>query len=89
MVSQMDLAPLYDDRAFLTDWPGIPAGDADAAAGHGRRRDPAAARGVGPGGPRLDADPKRSRANFAYHARRELRHHPDCLTAPTGQEHPA
>ncbi|MEU6131290.1 aldolase [Saccharopolyspora sp. NPDC047091] len=26
-VSQMDLAPLYDDCAFLGDWPGVPVGD--------------------------------------------------------------
>jgi L-fuculose-phosphate aldolase len=27
MVSQMDLAPLYDDCAFLPDWPGVPVGN--------------------------------------------------------------
>lgn len=27
MVSQMDIAPLYDDCAFLPDWPGVPVGD--------------------------------------------------------------
>ncbi|GAB2509223.1 aldolase [Nocardia heshunensis] len=26
-VSQMDLAPLYDDCAFLADWPGVPVGN--------------------------------------------------------------
>jgi len=26
-VSQMDLAPLYDDCAFLKDWPGVPVGN--------------------------------------------------------------
>ena len=26
-VSQMDIAPLYDDCAFLPDWPGIPVGN--------------------------------------------------------------
>lgn len=27
VVSQMDMAPLYDDCAFLPDWPGVPVGD--------------------------------------------------------------
>lgn len=27
VVSQMDLAPLYDDCAFLSDWPGVPVGN--------------------------------------------------------------
>lgn len=27
VVSQMDLAPLYDDCAFLPDWPGVPVGN--------------------------------------------------------------
>ena len=27
VVSQMDLAPLYDDCAFLKDWPGVPVGN--------------------------------------------------------------
>lgn len=27
VVSQMDIAPLYDDCAFLPDWPGIPVGN--------------------------------------------------------------
>lgn len=27
VVSQMDLAPLYDDCAFLAEWPGVPVGD--------------------------------------------------------------
>lgn len=27
VVSQMDIAPLYDDCAFLADWPGVPVGD--------------------------------------------------------------
>ncbi|MGW4242532.1 aldolase [Nocardia sp. NPDC004722] len=26
-VSQMDMAPLYDDCAFLADWPGVPVGN--------------------------------------------------------------
>ncbi|MGB3482261.1 MAG: aldolase [Mycobacterium sp.] len=26
-VSQMDIAPLYDDCAFLADWPGVPVGN--------------------------------------------------------------
>lgn len=26
-IAQMDLAPLYDDCAFLADWPGVPVGD--------------------------------------------------------------
>ncbi|MGH9059925.1 MAG: aldolase, partial [Acidimicrobiales bacterium] len=29
MVSQMDIAPLYDDCAFLPDWPGVPVGNED------------------------------------------------------------
>lgn len=27
VVSQMDIAPLYDDCAFLSDWPGVPVGN--------------------------------------------------------------
>ncbi|BBZ78026.1 putative class II aldolase [Mycolicibacterium anyangense] len=27
VVSQMDITPLYDDCAFLADWPGVPVGD--------------------------------------------------------------
>ncbi|MFI7164872.1 MULTISPECIES: aldolase [Rhodococcus] len=27
VVSQMDIAPLYDDCAFLADWPGVPVGN--------------------------------------------------------------
>ncbi|WP_280483062.1 aldolase [Nocardia farcinica] len=27
VVSQMDIAPLYDDCAFLPDWPGVPVGN--------------------------------------------------------------
>lgn len=27
IVSQMDVAPLYDDCAFLADWPGVPVGN--------------------------------------------------------------
>lgn len=27
IVSQMDIAPLYDDCAFLADWPGVPVGN--------------------------------------------------------------
>ena len=27
IVSQMDIAPLYDDCAFLSDWPGVPVGN--------------------------------------------------------------
>lgn len=27
IVSQMDIAPLYDDCAFLADWPGVPLGN--------------------------------------------------------------
>ncbi|WP_338057121.1 class II aldolase/adducin family protein [Streptomyces yunnanensis] len=27
MVSQMDTTPLYDDCAFLKDWPGVPVGN--------------------------------------------------------------
>lgn len=27
LVSQMDIAPLYDDCAFLADWPGVPVGN--------------------------------------------------------------
>jgi L-fuculose-phosphate aldolase len=27
IVSQMDIAPLYDDCAFLPDWPGVPVGN--------------------------------------------------------------
>jgi L-fuculose-phosphate aldolase len=27
VISHMDLAPLYDDCAFLSDWPGVPVGN--------------------------------------------------------------
>lgn len=132
-VSQMDLAPLYDDCAFLADWPGIPVGDEEGRIISGALGDKRAillahhgqvvaassveeacslavlieraarlqllAMAAGEIRPLPEAlareahdwtlTPKRSRANFAYHARRALRHHSDCLTAPTGQEHPA
>ncbi|EFV12643.1 aldolase [Segniliparus rugosus] len=31
VVSQMDLAPFYDDCAFLPDWPGVPVGNEEGA----------------------------------------------------------
>jgi len=39
VVSHMDLTPLYDDCAFLPDWPGVPVGNEEgeiisAALGH-------------------------------------------------------
>lgn len=30
-ISQMDLAPLYDDCAFLAEWPGVPVGNEEGA----------------------------------------------------------
>ncbi|WP_422742596.1 aldolase [Mycobacterium sp. WMMD1722] len=122
-VSQMDIAPLYDDCAFLPDWPGVPVGNEEgeiisAALGdkkaillahHGhviagasveeacslavlieraaQLQLAAMAAGTIAALPdRLAREahdwtltPKRSVANFAYYARRALRHHPDTL----------
>lgn len=124
VVSQMDIAPLYDDCAFLPDWPGVPVGNEEgeiitAALGdkkavllahHGhvvagasieeacslavliergaKLQLAAMAAGVVAELPERLAreahdwtlSPTRSRANFAYYARRALARHPDALT---------
>lgn len=123
VVSQMDTAPLYDDCAFLADWPGVPVGNEEgeiitAALGakkavllahHGQvvagasieeacslavlieraARLQLAAMSAGTIAPLPDRlareahdwtlRPSRSRANFAYYARRALKNHPDVL----------
>ena len=121
VVSQMDIAPLYDDCALLPDWPGVPVGNEEgeiisAALGdkkaillahHGQvtaatsieeacslamliergarlQLTAMAAGTIKPLPDRLAREahdwtltPKRSRANFAYYARRALTRHPD------------
>jgi L-fuculose-phosphate aldolase len=125
VVSHMDTTPLYDDCAFLEEWPGVPVGNEEgeiisAALGdkraillahHGqiatgatveeacdlailveraarlqllamsagtiRPLDPALAREAHD----WTSTDRRSKANFAYYARRALRNHPDCVTA--------
>ncbi|WP_445398431.1 aldolase [Streptomyces sp. LE64] len=123
VVSQMDTTPLYDDCAFLKEWPGVPVGNEEgeiisAALGdkraillahHGQLVTGAtveeacnlavlieraarlqllamAAGTVQPLDPALAREAhdwtstdRRSRANFAYYARRALRNHPDCV----------
>lgn len=125
VVSQMDTTPLYDDCAFLPDWPGVPVGNEEgeiisAALGdkkavllahHGQvvagasveeacslavlieraAKLQLAAMAAGtikelPEQLAREAHdwtlrPQRSRANFAYYARRALKHHPDVLTS--------
>ncbi|MFF8991108.1 aldolase [Streptomyces sp. NPDC014983] len=124
VVSQMDTTPLYDDCAFLKEWPGVPVGNEEGeiitaalgdkraillahhgqlvtgrtieeactlallieraarlqllamAAGTIRPLDPALAREAHD----WTSTDRRSRANFAYYARKALRNHPDCLT---------
>ncbi|WP_028933634.1 aldolase [Pseudonocardia spinosispora] len=129
-VSQMDLAPLYDDCAFLKDWPGVPVGNEEgeiisAALGdkravllahHGQvvaastveeacslavlieraARLQLLAMAAGTIQPLPDdlareahdwtLTGKRSQANFAYYARKALRHHSDAL-AQTSPAH--
>lgn len=124
VVSQMDTTPLYDDCAFLAEWPGVPVGNEEgeiisAALGdkkaillahHGqivaganveeacslavlieraaKLQLAAMAAGTIKELPeRLAREahdwtlrPERSRANFAYYARRALARHPDVLT---------
>src|ERR1700722_6903411 len=124
VVSQMDTTPLYDDCAFLADWPGVPVGNEEgeiisAALGdkkavllahHGQlvagvsveeacslavviergAKLQLAAMAAGtikplPGKVAREAHdwtltPQRSRANFAYYARRALARHPDALS---------
>jgi L-fuculose-phosphate aldolase len=124
VVSQMDTTPLYDDCAFLADWPGVPVGNEEgeiisAALGdkkavllahHGQlvagvsveeacslavliERAAALQLAAMAAGTikelpeRLAREahdwtlrPQRSRANFAYYARRALARHPDVLT---------
>ncbi|OBI48118.1 aldolase [Mycobacterium kyorinense] len=125
VVSQMDTTPLYDDCAFLADWPGVPVGNEEgeiisAALGdkkaillahHGQivagasveeacslavlieraAKLQLAAMSAGtikelPEKLAREAHdwtlrPERSRANFAYYARRALTQHPDALTS--------
>jgi len=129
VVSHMDTTPLYDDCAFLADWPGVPVGNEEgqiitAALGdkkaillahHGqvvagasieeacslgilieraaRLQLAAMAAGTVRRLPeRLAREahdwtltPQRSRANFAYYARRALARHPDALTTEGGR----
>lgn len=124
VVSQMDTTPLYDDCAFLAEWPGVPVGNEEgeiisAALGDkraillahhgqlvtGRTVEEActlallieraarmqllamAAGTIRPLDPELAREAhdwtstdRRSKANFAYYARKALRGHPDCLT---------
>lgn len=124
VVSQMDTTPLYEDCAFLKDWPGVPVGNEEGEiisralgdkravllAHHGqlvtgRTVEEAcslavlieraarlqllamSAGTIQPLDPQLAREAHdwtledvRSRANFAYYARRALRNHPDCLT---------
>jgi L-fuculose-phosphate aldolase len=124
VVSHMDTTPLYQDCAFLADWPGVPVGNEEgeiisAALGdkkaillahHGQvvagasieeacslsilieraAKLQLAAMAAGtikelPGQLAREAhdwtlSPQRSRANFAYYARRALARHPDVLT---------
>jgi L-fuculose-phosphate aldolase len=123
VVSHMDTTPLYDDCAFLADWPGVPVGNEEgeiiaAALGdkkavllahHGQvvagasieeacslailieraAKLQLAAMAAGtvkelPAALAREAhdwtlSPQRSRANFAYYARRALVRHPDAL----------
>ncbi|OKH98920.1 class II aldolase [Streptomyces sp. CB02923] len=125
MVSHMDTTPLYEDCAFLKEWPGVPVGNEEgeiisAALGdkraillahHGQLVTGAtieeactlamlieraarlqllamAAGTIQPLDPGLAREAhdwtstdRRSKANFAYYARRALRNHPDCLTS--------
>ncbi|WP_221354120.1 aldolase [Streptomyces beigongshangae] len=123
-VSQMDTTPLYDDCAFLKEWPGIPVGNEEGEiiagalgdkravilAHHGQLVTGAtveeacnlallieraarlqllamSAGTIRPLDPELAREAhdwtstdRRSKANFAYYARRALRNHPDCLS---------
>ncbi|QNI06605.1 aldolase [Mycobacterium kubicae] len=125
VVSHMDTTPLYDDCAFLPDWPGVPVGNEEGAiitaalgdkkavllAHHGqvvagasieeacslavlieraaKLQLAAMAAGTVKELPEALAreahdwtlTPARSRANFAYYARRALQRHPDALTS--------
>jgi L-fuculose-phosphate aldolase len=125
IVSHMDTTPLYDDCAFLADWPGVPVGNEDgeiisAALGdkkaillahHGQivagasveeacslavlieraaklQLAAMSAGAVKELPERLAREahdwtltPQRSRANFAYYARRALTRHPDVLAS--------
>ncbi|MBS4729386.1 aldolase [Mycobacterium sp. SM1] len=125
IVSHMDTTPLYDDCAFLADWPGVPVGNEEGEiissalgdkkaillAHHGqviaganveeacslailieraaKLQLAAMAAGTVKELPeRLAREahdwtltPQRSRANFAYYARRALARHPEVLTS--------
>ncbi|MDI3315142.1 MAG: aldolase [Mycobacterium sp.] len=125
LVSHMDTTPLYDDCAFLADWPGVPVGNEEGEiissalgdkkaillAHHGQviagasveeacslailieraAKLQLAAMSAGtikelPERLAREAHdwtltPQRSRANFAYYARRALARHPEVLTS--------
>ena len=69
-VSHMDNCTLYDDVAFLKDWPGVPVGNEEGeiiSAALGREAHD------------WILTPKRSQVGFSYYARRALRSHPDVL----------
>ena len=124
VISQMDTTPLYDDCAFLKEWPGVPVGNEEGeiisaalgdkraillahhgqlvtgatveeacnlailieraarlqllamAAGTIQTLDPVLAREAHD----WTGTDRRSKANFAYYARRALRNHPDCVS---------
>lgn len=125
VISHMDTTPLYDDCAFLADWPGVPVGNEEGdiiatalgnkrailLAHHGQivvgasveeactlgvlieraARLQVTAMSIGTIAPLPDKlareahdwtlTPQRSRANFAYYARRALVRHPDAITS--------
>ncbi|GAA4290502.1 aldolase [Mycobacterium paraffinicum] len=124
VVSHMDTTPLYDDCAFLAEWPGVPVGNEEGeiitAALAGKKAVLLAHHGQVVAGASIEEacslsvlieraaklqlaamaagtvkelpetlareahdwtlSPQRSRANFAYYARRALARHPDALT---------
>ncbi|OBK11892.1 aldolase [Mycobacterium asiaticum] len=123
IVSHMDTTPLYDDCAFLPNWPGVPVGNEEGeiitAALGDKKAALLAHHGQVVAGASIEEacslavlieraaklqltamaagqvkelpeelareahdwtlTPARSRANFAYFARRALRHHPDAI----------
>lgn len=125
VVSHMDTTPLYDDCAFLADWPGVPVGNEEGeiitAALGGKKAVLLAHHGQVVAGASIEEacsvailieraaklqlaamaagavkelpehlareahdwtlSPQRSRANFAYYARRALARHPDALAS--------
>jgi L-fuculose-phosphate aldolase len=125
IISHMDTTPLFDDCAFLADWPGVPVGNEEgeiiAAALGDKKAVLLAHHGHVVAGSSIEEacslsivieraaklqlaamaagtikqlpeslareahdwtlTPARSRANFAYHARRALARHPDALSS--------